>query len=239
MPPHVLEAESIAAPLVAEPRMAFSALGMRESAVAALIPAVRRPGLVLIAGPRGSGRSSTLQALLGLADDAAIFDSLTDRQHATRAVEAAEEQLVFATIEAPNAVRAIGLMRDWRVERFLLASTLRAATAQRRVRRLCPACRRPEQASASASALLGFDSGAIVYAPVGCGRCQSGFAGETAVFECIAVDSGLRRLINSGGDDSILARHAHLHAPNLGSAARALVREGVTTAEEAIRLSRS
>ncbi|MEI9928173.1 MAG: hypothetical protein WDN44_11340 [Sphingomonas sp.] len=38
------------------------------------------------------------------------------------------------------------------------------------------------------------------------------------------------RLINDGGDGAIVARHAFLNAPNLGSAARALVREGVTTA---------
>src|SRR3546814_18318585 len=50
--------------------------------------------------------------------------------------------------------------------------------------------------------------------------------------------SDLRRLINNGGDESLIARHAFLNAPNLGSAARALVRNGQTTAEEAIRISR-
>ena len=59
------------------------------------------------------------------------------------------------------------------------------------------------------------------------------------MFEGISVDIDLSRLINSGGDSAILARHAFLNAPNLGSAARTLVREGVIAAEEAVRLSRS
>jgi len=47
------------------------------------------------------------------------------------------------------------------------------------------------------------------------------------------------RLINDGGDEAVIARHAFVNAPNLGSAARALVKAGETTAEEAIRISRS
>jgi general secretion pathway protein E len=111
--------------------------------------------------------------------------------------------------------------------------------AQRLVRKLCPDCRRPVQAQGSVSALLGFDSGAIVFAPMGCESCEgTGFAGSTGVFEAIVADGAIRRLINDGGDEAILARHAFLRAPNLGSAARALVREGLTTPEEAVRISR-
>ena len=40
------------------------------------------------------------------------------------------------------------------------------------------------------------------------------------------------------GDEAVIANHAFRNSPNLGSAARALVREGVTTAEEAVRISR-
>jgi general secretion pathway protein E len=88
--------------------------------------------------------------------------------------------------------------------------------------------------------LLGFDPGAVVYAPVGCDACDhTGYAGRTGVFEAIHADAALRRLINDGGDGAIIARHAFLNAPNLGSAARALVRGGITTPDEAVRVSRS
>ncbi|MBC7042363.1 hypothetical protein G6O42_24640, partial [Salmonella enterica subsp. enterica serovar Enteritidis] len=86
-----------------------------------------------------------------------------------------------------------------------------AVLAQRLVQRLCAECRRPVQAQGSISALLGFDSGAIVFAPTGCESCNgTGFAGETGVFEAIVADGAIRRLINDGGDEAILARHAFL-----------------------------
>lgn len=256
---------------------ALEAIGLRREQVEALLPVLRRSGLMLVAGPAGSGRSTTLAALLkhfagsprhivtigtvpiegstrveGPDSAAAIraaleqdpdviaLDGLEGREAATAAAEAAEAgHLVLATLEAPDAVSAIRRMRDWRVEPFRLASNVAAVLAQRLVQRLCPDCRRPVQAQGSVSALLGFDSGAIVYAPVGCESCaDTGFAGITGVFETIVADGAIRRLINDGGDEAILARHAFLRAPNLGSAARALAREGMTTPEEAVRISR-
>ncbi len=256
----------------------FEALGMSPGLASALLPALRRGGLVLVAGPARSGRSTTIATLArhfangprhlvmlggspcegatwidpGAVPAAAIraaldqdpdliaIDMLRDRESAAAAVEAAEAgNLVLAGVDAPDAVGAIRRMRAWRVEPFKLASTLGAVLAQRLVRRLCPECRRPVQAPGSVSALLGFDSGAIVYAPTGCESCGgTGHAGETGVFEAILADGAIRRLINDGGDEAILARHAFLRAPNLGSAARALVREGVTTPDEALRISR-
>ena len=134
---------------------------------------------------------------------------------------------------------AVTRLRDMGVEPFLLASTLRLVVAQRLVRRLCQHCREPVQADKSASALLGFDPGTIIYRAKGCEECGgSGYKGRIGVFEAIRVDDTIRRLINDGGDESLIARHAFLNAPNLGSAARALVRDGQTTAEEAIRVSR-
>jgi len=261
----------------------LEALGMRQSLIAALRPGLAKGGLVLVAGPPGSGRSTTLRALLdhmagktrrlmaieqpggapmpgviqmetteqrSIADllrasihhdaDMVMVDALDDRAAAAAAVEAAQRGvLVLAAIPASDAVGAIRRMREWRIEPFQLASTLNVALAQRLVRRLCPACREPVQAQGSVSALLGFDRGAIVYAPSGCADCNdSGYAGQTAVFEAIHADPSMRRLINDGGDEALLASHAYVRAPNLGSAARALVREGVTTPEEAVRVSR-
>jgi general secretion pathway protein E len=130
-------------------------------------------------------------------------------------------------------------MRDMKVEPFLLASTLRAVMAQRLVRRLCPDCRRPEPASASVAALLGIEPGATVYEPVGCDSCgQTGFKGRVGVFEAVRIDDTIRRLINEGGDETAIARHAFARAPNLTSAARTLVINGETTPEEAVRITR-
>lgn len=193
----------------------------------------------------GEGRRMTaaqaLRAALRGCPDVLMIDELGARDAAAIAVQAAQEaRLVIASLTAPDAVSAVTRLRAMRLEPFQLASTLQCVIALRRVRRLCPECRQPVQATGSVSALLGFDSGAIVYAPQGCERCHgTGFAGEVGVFEMIQADAAIRRLINDGGDEAILSRHAFVNAPNFGSAARALVREGVTTPEEAVRVSRS
>jgi general secretion pathway protein E len=130
-------------------------------------------------------------------------------------------------------------MRDMKVEPFLLASTLRAVLAQRLVRRLCHACRRPAIADASLRGLLGLEEGSLVYEAVGCEACGgSAYKGRIGVFEAIRIDDTIRRLINEGADEANIAAHAYASADNLSGAARALVREGLTTPEEAIRISR-
>ena len=262
-------------------------LGMSPAINTMLRSAIGEPnGIVLVTGPTGSGKTTTLYAALRLLNDGTrniltvedpveyaiegvgqtqvnpkvgltfaaglrailrqdpdvvMVGEIRDRETAEIAVQASlTGHLVLSTVHTNDAVGAITRMRDMKIEPFLLASTLRGVIAQRLVRRLCPECRRPVQASGSVSALLGFDPGAIVYEPVGCEACgHTGFKGRIGVFEAIRVDETIRRLINDGGDEAIIARHAFINAPNLGSAARAMVREGVTTPEEAVRVSRS
>jgi general secretion pathway protein E len=182
-----------------------------------------------------------LRAILRQDPDVVMVGEIRDSETAEIAVQASlTGHLVLSTVHTNDAVGAITRLRDMKIEPFLLASTLRAVIAQRLVRRLCPACREPVQAAEGLAALLGFDPGTIVYQARGCPSCSnSGFKGRTGVFEAIRVDDTIRRLINSDGDEAVIASHAFRNAPSLASAARALVREGVTTPEEAIRISRS
>lgn len=241
----------------------LSLLGMNIRVAGAVRRALRRrAGLVLVAGQRGSGRRRTLSQLRALALGEATATPVEDAQAMIAAVSNMEEviavdrlhspetaqfaarmadegSLVIAGIEEPDAIAAVVALAGLGVDRFLIASILRLALGQRLVDALCPACREPVQADRSTSALLGFDPGSMVYRPLGCEQCgESGFVGRTAIFEGVEIDDGLRRLISGGGDASILARHAFLAAPNLGSAARAAVREGITTPQEAVRISR-
>nr|WP_269454038.1 ATPase, T2SS/T4P/T4SS family [Sphingomonas sp. CCH10-B3] len=262
-------------------------LGMSPAINTMLRTAISEPnGIVLVTGPTGSGKTTTLYAALRLLNDGTrniltvedpveyaidgvgqtqvnpkvgltfaaglrailrqdpdvvMVGEIRDRETAEIAVQASlTGHLVLSTVHTNDAIGAITRMRDMKVEPFLLASTLRGVIAQRLVRRLCPSCRRPVQAQGSVSSLLGFDPGAIVYEPVGCDECGgTGFKGRIGVFEAIRIDETIRRLINDGGDEAIIARHAFINAPNLGSAARQMVRDGLTTPEEAVRVSRS
>ncbi|MES2755721.1 MAG: ATPase, T2SS/T4P/T4SS family, partial [Pseudomonadota bacterium] len=163
-----------------------------------------------------------------------------DRETAEIAVQASlTGHLVLSTVHTNDAVGAITRMRDMKVEPFLLASTLRAVIAQRLVRRLCPACHASEPADAAVAARLGVKSGTAIYHPVGCEVCKgTGFKGRVGVFEVVRVDDTVRRLINEGGDEEAIARHAFAQSRTLGQAARELVVAGETTPEEAIRIAR-
>ena len=261
-------------------------LGMASAINTLLRDAFAEPnGIILVTGPTGSGKTTTLYAGLRLLNDGTrniltvedpveyavdgvgqtqvnakvgltfaaglrailrqdpdvvMVGEIRDRETAEIAVQASlTGHLVLSTVHTNDAVGAITRMRDMKVEPFLLASTLRAVLAQRLVRRLCSQCRKPVQADSAVSALLGIEEGTLIYETVGCDACGgTGYTGRIGVFEAIRIDDKIRRLINEGGDEVDIAAHAFADAENLTSAARALVREGLTTPEEAIRISR-
>ena len=264
----------------------LGALGMPASVHALFRDALAEPnGIVLVTGPTGSGKTTSLYAGLRLLNDGSrniltvedpveyavdgvgqtqvnpkvgltfaaglrailrqdpdvvMVGEIRDRETAEIAVQASlTGHLVLSTVHTNDAVGAITRMRDMKVEPFLLASTLRAVIAQRLVRRLCPACRESVPADAAVAALTGIEEGAPIHVARGCGQCGgTGYSGRTGVFEAVRVDENIRRLINSGADEAAIAAHAFRSAPSLAAAARALVRDGVTSVEEAVRITR-
>ena len=264
----------------------FDVLGLTGAAEAVMQSALNEPnGIILVTGPTGSGKTTTLYACLkrlndgkrniltvedpvefavdgigqtqvnakvGLTfanglrailrqdPDVVMIGEIRDRETADIAVQASlTGHLVLSTVHTNDAVGAITRLKDLKVEPFLLASTLRAVVAQRLVRKLCPDCREPVQADQATAALLGIDAGAVVWRPVGCANCSdTGFKGRVGVFEAVRIDDTIRRYIYDGGDEAMIVRHAFLRAPTLAGAARAMVKEGLTTPEEAIRIAR-
>ncbi|MDR6126883.1 general secretion pathway protein E [Sphingomonas sp. SORGH_AS802] len=264
----------------------LDALGMTPAMLGLLRGALAEPnGIILVTGPTGSGKTTSLYAALRLLNDGSrniltvedpveyavegvgqtqvnakvgltfaaglrailrqdpdvvMVGEIRDRETAEIAVQASlTGHLVLSTVHTNDAVGAITRMRDMKVEPFLLASTLRAVIAQRLVRRLCPACRRPVPANETVAPMLGIASDAIVYQAVGCDECgHTGYRGRTGVYEAVRVDETIRRLINEGGDEQAIVDHAFRRSSDLASAARALVLAGQTTPEEAIRVSR-
>lgn len=228
-----------ASPDVMAPRRQGPAapLGMSAAVAEIFRAALSGPGgLVLIAGPPGSGRTTTLNAGLALRPGALIAGEIRDCETADGAVQAAlGGALVLAAVDAGDAVGAIARLKALKVEPFLIAATLRAVLAQRLVRRLCPDCRRPVQAAAGLAARLGFDPGTIVYESPGCGSCgDDGHDGRIGLFEAIPVEVAMRRLISGGGDAAVIASHAFRDRPNLAGAARLAVCDGAISAEEAL-----
>ena len=92
---------------------------------------------------------------------------------------------------------------------------------------------------ASMRTIAGLEASMISRAVRGCAGCGgSGYKGRIGLFEAVRVDETVRRLVNAGGDEAAIAGHAFRGAPTLAGAARSLVLDGTTSAEEAIRVSR-
>ncbi|MGQ0557997.1 MAG: GspE/PulE family protein [Sphingosinicella sp.] len=261
-------------------------LGMSGAARVIYLDALAEPnGIVLVTGPTGSGKTTTLYAGLKLLNDGSrniltvedpieyaidgvgqtqinpqvglsfaaglrailrqdpeivMVGEIRDRETAEVAVQAAlTGHLVLSTVHTNDAIGAITRLRDMKVEPFLIASTLRAVLAQRLVRRLCPECRVPATAAPSLVGLLGLDKSAQIYEPRGCPACGgAGYRGRIGLFEAVRIDDPIRKLINEAADEAAIAARAFRAAPTLAQAVRALVLEGVTSPEEAVRVSR-
>lgn len=195
---------------------------------------LKRFGLIVVTGA-GTGPTTAMLAERG----AQVFGEIEDRDTLTDALNAAEQGLTVATSEGGDAITTLLILRRLATDRFTFAAMLRLMIAQRVTAALCTECRRPEQAYGSLSALLGLDPGAILWSAPGCERCGgAGAAAEVGIFEGVEVDPAMRRLIYDGADAPLLARHAFLAMPNLASAARTLARDGVISAEAAVRISR-
>ncbi|MDQ8755666.1 ATPase, T2SS/T4P/T4SS family [Sphingosinicella sp. LHD-64] len=261
-------------------------LGMDAAVKRLFTDALSEPnGIVLVTGPTGSGKTTTLYAGLKLLNDGSrniltvedpveyavdgvgqtqinpqvgltfaaglrailrqdpdtvMVGEIRDRETADIAVQSAlTGHLVLSTVHTNDSIGAITRLRDMKVEPFLIASTLRAVMAQRLVRRLCPECRTPVEAAGSLAGLLGIKAGTIVWEPRGCAACgNSGYKGRIGLFEAVRVDETIRQLINAGGEEAAIAAHAFRASSTLAGSARALVLEGMTSPEEAVRVSR-
>ncbi len=266
--------------------MDFAHLGLTPAAEEALRRAVAEPnGIVLVTGPTGSGKTTTLYAALRLLNDGArniltvedpveyavdgigqtqvnakvgltfaaglrailrqdpdvvMVGEIRDRETAEIAVQASlTGHLVLSTVHTNDAAGAITRMRDMGVEPFLLASTLRAVIAQRLVRRLCPHCRVEKEIEPALGEALGIKPGRMVFGPQGCSHCaQTGYVGRIGVYEAIRVDETIRKMIHDNADETAIARHAFAETPRLAKAVRRLVRDGMTSPEEATRILR-
>lgn len=212
--------------------------GMTPAARSALEGALDEAGgLILVAGPRGSGRATTLRGLLRARPDALAIGDIGSPERAMAALQAARGRLVLATIEAADSISALGRIAGFRVEPFPIACVLRLVLAQRLARRLCPSCRMAMQPPNNVTAPLGLEPGAVVYRAQGCGTCDgTGFAGPIGALETMPVDSNVGRLIVCGAEQAAIANHVFRTWPNLAAAVRALVIKGFTSAEEAIEL---
>ncbi len=230
-------------------------------------------GLILITGPTGSGKTTTLYSALqeissskvnvitiedpieyqlprinqiqahpaigltfaaGLRSilrqdpDIVMVGEIRDRETASIAVQASlTGHLVLSTLHTNDAAGAVSRLTHMGVETFLLSSSLIMSQAQRIYRKLCPACKQPQEIPWDALQGEGIDcerfSGVTLYDAKGCLHCNYiGFMGRDAIMEILEVDEEIQDLILQGSD----ANHIRTLAISKGMAT---LREGGLT----------
>ena len=248
-------------------------------------------GIVLVTGPTGSGKTTTLYAGLSQINDierkivtiedpieyhlrginqiqvsdksgltfarglrsilrhdpdVILIGEIRDRETAEIAVQASlTGHLVFSTLHTNDAPGALTRLMDMGIEPYLVASSLETVLAQRLVRLICPACR--EQfipADAKVLAELGDTPGVphptVLWRGPGCRQCQgTGYHGRTGIFEVMPITEEIRAMIlehSSAGEIRKVAVRQGMRG--LREDGWRLVRDGRTTVEEVLRVSK-
>ncbi len=181
-----------------------------------------------------------LRSILRQDPDVIMVGEIRDLETAEMAVQASMTgHLVLSTLHTNDAPTAVTRLVDMGVERFLVASSLVAVISQRLVRRLCEECREASAPTDEERALFGDHVPETIYRPKGCERCfRTGFYGQTAIFEFMVVDQGLRSIILRDPDAvSLRAYLAERGVKTLREDGFEKVRAGITSLEEVVRVT--
>ena len=289
---------------------ALSDLGFNSNSLRAINAAIKKTsGIILVTGPTGSGKTTTLYSLLNILNQEGVNIStledpieyeikgvnqsqvrpkvgftfanglrsllrqdpniimvgeIRDEETAELSIHASlTGHLVISTLHTNDALGAVFRLLDMKIERFLLASTLKTVVAQRLARRLCDKCRQvvtlPESELAAMSAALKDVPAHILktelpdlqdlnnlsnytfYRSVGCSHCENtGFTGRVAISEVIDINDRLKEMINRGDKNlDIDAVKASQDFISINQDGIIKVLKGITTMEEILRVIES
>ncbi|MBF0176900.1 MAG: type II secretion system ATPase GspE [Magnetococcales bacterium] len=268
--------------------LSLEELGMIPSAVATIDHTLSKPnGIILVTGPTGSGKTTSLYAMLqrlndhtrnimtvedpieynleGISQthvntkvdltfarglrailrqdpDVVMVGEIRDLETARIAVQASlTGHLVLSTLHTNSAIGAVTRLRDMGVESFLLSSSLLAVMAQRLVRLLCPGCKQSHPPNAAECAIMGVtpQDKVTLYRPVGCPNCSgTGYQGRSGIYELLVMDDAMRGRVHELAGELELAELSRNVSGSLRSDGLRLVREGVTSLDEVVRVTR-
>jgi general secretion pathway protein E len=240
----------------------LAALGLPEEMERKLVAAASAPeGLIVFAGPTGSGKTTTLHALLHTVDAdrrnvVSIEDPVEIRSRRLRQVPVRRDlgldfagALRFVLRQDPD-VLLVGETRDTETAQLVVQAALAGHLVLTTVHAgsALEAFDRFTQLGADRSLLAQVTRLTVSQrllrrvcpycAGAGCFTCEgSGLKGRTGLYEAVTMSAPLASLVRQGAEPGELRRTArdHGYRPLLDSA-RELVRQGVTTAAETARV---
>jgi general secretion pathway protein E len=275
----------------------YDRLGLPPEIIRRMEAAFELPnGIVLVTGPTGSGKTTTLytgllrlnsvarkivtiedpieyqltginqiqvkpqiqltfanllRSILRQDPDVIMVGEIRDLETAQIAAQAAlTGHLVLSTLHTNSAAASITRLRDMGLEDYLLTAVLRGALAQRLVRRLCTACRRPQAAPPELVDRFdlhqrnnGVPGGAPItlWHAVGCPQCRNtGYRGRQAIAEFLVPDPEIERLVFAHADHPQIERTAVAAGMvTMFDSGLAAALAGTTTIEEVVRSIRA
>ena len=181
-----------------------------------------------------------LRSILRQDPDVIMIGEIRDSETAEIAIQASlTGHLVLSTLHTNDTASAITRLVDMGIEPFLVASSLSGILAQRLVRVLCPACKKPYEPTAEETKLFRTKPSRL-YRAAGCEKCFStGYYGRSGIFEFLVPGQEMRPMILKNQDGDTLKRHAvskgmrTMMEDGLEKAA-----EGITSLEEVLRVTR-
>lgn len=188
----------------------------------------------------GLSFSSVLRAFLRQDPDVMMIGEIRDAQTADVALKAAQTgHLVLSTLHTNDAPSALARLVDIGIAPYKLASAVRLITAQRLVRKLCPACRAPRPLDTAARRALGLTGDFPLFRARGCAHCHGiGFSGRVGIHQVMPILPSIHDAILGGASVRTLAELARAEGvPTLRDSALEAVRAGLTTLEEAFAAS--
>jgi type IV pilus assembly protein PilB len=266
----------------------LESLGLSEDNLYAIKLMLAKPeGVILVTGPTGSGKTTTLYSVLNHINtpainimtmedpveypmpmirqtsinasakmdfaegirsmmrqdpDVILVGEIRDDVTAEMAFRAAMTgHQVFSTLHTNSAIGSIPRLTDLDVLPDLLAANIIGIIGQRLVRRLCKACKKPQELGSLERTLLKIDANDTqtqIYEAVGCSKCYGlGYKGRTSILEILQASDNLRRLISENASAHTL-KHAAAEEGfrTLADDACRRVIDGTTSLDEITRI---
>jgi len=179
---------------------------------------MRPNGIILVTGPTGSGKTTTLYAALSQLNDG------------SRNVLTVEDPIEYA-------LDGIGQTQVNSQVGMTFAAGLRAILRQDPDVVMVGEIRDPETAEIAVHIKK---SKVTFYKAQGCSQCQDiGYTGRLGIYEIVTLDDKLRAMIHDGASETELSKYAFENSKNLLSNGADKVLSGETSAEEVLRVCKA
>ncbi|MBI3288118.1 MAG: Flp pilus assembly complex ATPase component TadA, partial [Elusimicrobia bacterium] len=203
-----------------------------------------------VAPEKGYTFAAGLRASLRQDPDVILVGEVRDQETAQTCLRAAlTGHLVISTLHTNDALSCVARLIDMGIEPFMLANSLQLAAAQRLVRLLCPACKKPAKVPSELAQLVVADAllenppapdSITFYEARGCEKCsRTGYSGRKAIYEVYKINASMREIIYRYGADIGKLKRAAEEAGmwTMRASGFRKVLSGLTTIEEVMSVT--